>query len=93
MLVRADARTRRPPMANPVVALPECASSMVGDAMLVCPFDMHWCDRAGCKTACELSGEKPLLQCIGCGIFIVRPVAHGLCIDCIAVHVAENEEG
>jgi hypothetical protein len=24
---------------------------------------------------------------------IVRPVAHGLCVDCITVHVAEQEKG
>jgi hypothetical protein len=54
---------------------------------------MHWCDRPGCKSACELSGEKPLLQCIACGILIVRPVAHGLCVDCITVHVSEQEKG
>lgn len=61
--------------------------------MLVCPFDLHWCDRADCRAACELSGEKPLLQCFDCGILIVRPVAHGLCVDCITVHVAEPEKG
>ena len=89
----ADARTRRPPMANLGQTLQECDCSMQGDAMLVCPFDMHWCDRAGCTTACELSGERPLLQCVGCGILIVCPVAHGLCVDCIAIHVAEQEKG
>jgi hypothetical protein len=62
-------------------------------AMLVCPFDMHWCNRGGCKTACELSGERPLLQCVGCGILIVHPVAHGYCVDCIAIHVTEQEKG
>jgi hypothetical protein len=93
MLRPADARTRRPPMANSRLTLPECDCSMQGDAMLVCPFDMHWCNRAGCKTACELSGERPLLQCVGCGILIVHPVAHGYCVDCIAIHVTEQEKG
>jgi hypothetical protein len=92
-LSRTDARTRRAPMAKVRPVLRECQSSMQGDAMLVCPFDMHWCDRAGCATACELSGEKPLLHCDSCGILIVRPVAHGLCVDCIAIHVVEQEKG
>lgn len=61
--------------------------------MLVCPFDMHCCDRTDCRAACELSGEPPLLQCAGCGLLIVRPVAHGLCVECIVVHVAQPEEG
>ena len=61
--------------------------------LLVCPFNMHWCDRAACKAACELSSEPPLLECMDCGVLIVRPVAHGLCIECIAVHVAEAKEG
>lgn len=61
--------------------------------MLVCPFDMHWCDHAGCKAACELSGEKPLLQCVACGVLIVRPTAHGLCVECVAGHFADAEKG
>jgi hypothetical protein len=61
--------------------------------MLVCPFDMHWCGHPACTAACELSGETPLLQCASCGILIVGPVAYGLCVDCIAVHVVEHEKG
>ncbi|MFI4952815.1 MAG: hypothetical protein ACHP7M_06710 [Burkholderiales bacterium] len=61
--------------------------------MLVCPFDMHWCSLPACNAACELTGEKPLLQCVACGILIMRPTAHGLCVDCIAIHVADAEKG
>lgn len=61
--------------------------------MLVCPFDLGWCARADCKAACQLTGEAPLLHCVDCGVLIVRPVAHGLCVECIAVHVTEVEEG
>jgi hypothetical protein len=86
-------QNKTPADAHAWPTLPECTGSMRGETMLVCPYDMHWCDRTGCKSACELSGEKPLLQCIGCGILIVRPVAHGLCIECIAIHVAEQEKG
>jgi hypothetical protein len=80
-------------MANPRALLPECKGSISGEEMLVCPFDMHWCDRAGCVAGCELSGESPLLPCVGCGVLIIRPVAHALCVDCITVHVAEQEKG
>jgi hypothetical protein len=61
--------------------------------MFVCPHDMHWCDLTACRSdGCQLSGERPFLLCHGCGAFIVRGVAFGLCVECVAIEIEPQKE-
>jgi hypothetical protein len=61
--------------------------------MFVCPNDMHWCDLTRCRSdGCKLSGEQPFLLCHGCGAFIVRNTAFGLCVECIIVEAKQKKE-
>jgi len=61
--------------------------------MFVCPQDMHWCDLPACRSeGCKMSGERPLLLCDGCGAFVVRATAFGLCIDCITIEIQTQKE-
>jgi hypothetical protein len=61
--------------------------------MFVCPHDMHWCDLAACRSdGCQLSGERPLIECHGCGALIIRATTFGLCVECITVDIEQTKE-
>jgi hypothetical protein len=63
--------------------------------MFVCPYDTHWCDLTSCESdGCQLSGERPLWSCHGCGVLIIRTTAaFGLCVECITVEVKQKKKG
>jgi len=52
--------------------------------MLICPFDMHWCQRAECRTGiCKFAPDAPLTACDDCGEPIERFAADHMCSDCL----------
>ena len=54
---------------------------------------MHWCDLAACRSdGCQLSGERPLIACHGCGALIIRATTFGLCVECITVDMEQTKE-
>ena len=62
--------------------------------MLVCPSDLAWCNRQECRSGiCELTAEPPFVPCAACGVLVVRAVANGFCVECIAVEAIDRQEG
>jgi len=56
--------------------------------MFVCPYDAKWCNRPACHLgSCELTGEAPLIACIGCGTVTETLPRLRLCRDCIVVEI------
>lgn len=62
--------------------------------MPVCPSDLTWCDRPECRAGfCELTAEPAFIHCISCGVLVVRAVANGFCIECIADETVDHRKG
>jgi hypothetical protein len=61
--------------------------------MVVCPYDCHWCDAAGCRAAgCELTADPSLAPCTDCGALVSAAGAIDLCVECMAVYVPDPAE-
>lgn len=62
--------------------------------MFVCPYDAHWCNLPACRTgSCELTGEMPLIACIGCGAVVETAPRFRLCVECLVVEIDDTKEG
>jgi hypothetical protein len=62
--------------------------------MLICPVDMGWCPRPDCITGvCHRAIDDPLSPCQDCGALIARPLAYGICIDCVDATLDDQRQG